>query len=64
MESTLFTTLTADEEANVSGGKKKSSQKAAVKKFSFTVFIINSVIQFIGGDGGVNGNGGDAIANI
>ncbi|MEH2296566.1 hypothetical protein [Nostoc sp.] len=64
MESTLFTTLTADEELNFSGGKKKVPQKAAAKKFSFTVFIINSVIQFIGGDAGAGGNGGDAIANL
>ncbi|MEH2379974.1 MAG: hypothetical protein V7K27_13995 [Nostoc sp.] len=59
MESTLFTTLTANEEANFSGGKKKSCENSAVKKFSFTVFIIDSVIQFIGGDGLNGGKGGD-----
>ncbi|MHC5933682.1 hypothetical protein [Nostoc sp.] len=64
MENRLFTTLTANEEANFSGGKKKISEKAAVKKFSFVFIFINSVIQFIGGDAGAGGKGGDAIAKI
>ena len=55
MESTLFTTLTPNEEANLSGGSK--SKKDVVYKKTNIAFAINKTKQTaIGGDGGKGGN--------
>ncbi|MEH2423951.1 MAG: hypothetical protein V7K48_24515 [Nostoc sp.] len=51
MESTLFTTLTANEEGNLSGGQKKHNKEAS--KF----FLLKLILKFIGGAGGAGGAG-------
>ena len=74
MESRSFTALTVHEEAMLFGGKKKS--RNLTPRVTTQVFIVTSVINFIGiggaggaggnggtgGNGGAGGNGGDGIA--
>ncbi|MEA5626516.1 hypothetical protein [Nostoc sp. UHCC 0251] len=55
MESTLFTTLTPNEEANLSGGNSTTTKIDAKKKA--IAFAINNTKQTaVGGDGGKGGN--------
>jgi hypothetical protein len=59
MESTLFTTLNASEEANISGGSKKKEER--VKKAFALLAQFNKISQSAnGGAGGNGGNGGNA----
>lgn len=61
MQSTLFTTLTANEEASLSGGNKKP-----VKKYVKPTTTINktTTITLTGGNGGTGGVGGVGGAGI
>ncbi|MEH2363684.1 hypothetical protein [Nostoc sp.] len=56
MQSTLFTTLTANEEANLSGGNKKKDPK--VKSILANLAVATSTINQVGvgGDGGKAGD--------
>jgi hypothetical protein len=54
MESTLFTVLTPNEEANLSGGT--STTKIDVKKKAIAFAINNTKQTAVGGDGGKGGN--------
>ncbi|MEA5626515.1 hypothetical protein [Nostoc sp. UHCC 0251] len=55
MESTLFTTLTPNEEANLSGGNSTKT-KIELKKKAIAFAINNTKQTAIGGDGGKGGN--------
>ncbi|MEH2382657.1 MAG: hypothetical protein V7K27_27855 [Nostoc sp.] len=57
MQSTLFTTLTANEEANLSGGNKKKKDPK-VKSILANLAVASSAINQVGvgGDGGTAGN--------
>ncbi|MEH2412175.1 hypothetical protein [Nostoc sp.] len=59
MQSTLFTTLTANEEANLSGGNKKKTTKPSTKVNSIlaNLAVASSAINQVGvgGDGGTAG---------
>ncbi|MEH2412173.1 hypothetical protein [Nostoc sp.] len=54
MQSTLFTTLTPNEEANLSGGNKKTDYYKAIFNAALASSTINQV--GVGGDGGTAGN--------
>ncbi|MHC5718419.1 MAG: hypothetical protein ACYTX0_41660, partial [Nostoc sp.] len=56
MESTLFTTLTANEEANLSGGNLW--YKKPVKTTTSTTTTTTTTIKLTGGNGGAGGAGG------
>ncbi|MHC5721038.1 MAG: hypothetical protein ACYTX0_55715, partial [Nostoc sp.] len=64
MESTLFTTLTANEEANFSGGwykkpvKKPAPVKTTPTPTSSTSTTKTTTITLTGGNGGAGGAGG------
>ncbi|MHC5823595.1 MAG: hypothetical protein ACYT04_49125 [Nostoc sp.] len=55
MESTLFTTLTANEEVNFSGGKK-NSEKGGIK-VSLIKSLIALILKLTAGAGGAGGAG-------
>jgi len=59
MESTLFSTLTANEEANLSGGGKYYSGKKTVINNTTTIKLTGGN----GGPGGAGGTGGAGISN-
>ncbi|MHC5610305.1 MAG: hypothetical protein ACYTXA_04595 [Nostoc sp.] len=62
MESTLFTTLTANEEANFCGGNKSSKKETA--KVSLIKYFFQFIAQFTGGAGGagiINIGSGDVV---
>ena len=56
MESTLFTVLTPNEEANLSGGKSKADIKAKLESKKVAFAINNTKQTAVGGDGGNGGN--------
>ncbi|MEH2316059.1 hypothetical protein [Nostoc sp.] len=53
MQSTLFTTLTANEEANLSGGTKTKKNYQSILNAALALSKINQV--GVGGDGGTAG---------
>ncbi|MHC5934912.1 hypothetical protein [Nostoc sp.] len=58
MQSTLFTTLTANEEANLSGGNKKKKDPKSTNSILANLAVATSTINQVGvgGDGGTAGD--------
>ena len=57
MESTLFTTLTANEELIFSGGEKKCHSDKGGIKVSLIKSLIALILKLTSGAGGAGGNG-------
>ena len=63
MESTLFTTLTANEELIFSGGEKNCHSHKGGIKVSLLKSLIALILKLTSGAGGAGGNGGNGIVN-